>query len=224
MSTPTLNISEIFHSIQGESSYAGWPCTFIRLAGCGHGCRHCDTAYAEHPGREMNIEEIIERVVELGAPLVEITGGEPLLQEEVYPLMEKLCNRWKERVLLETGGFLSVAKADPRVHKIIDLKPPSTGVSDKNNPENIALALKQKDHANRLIELKIVVADREDYLWARELLTRTGLPDACTVMMGVAFGMLEPVNLANWILEDRLNVRMQLQLHKYIWDPGRRGV
>ncbi|NTU44637.1 MAG: radical SAM protein [Chlorobiaceae bacterium] len=224
MYSQTLNINEIFHSIQGESSYAGWPCTFIRLAGCGHGCRHCDTAYAEQPGREMNIEEIIERVAEIGAPLVEITGGEPLLQEEVYPLMEKLCNRWKESVLLETGGFLSVAKVDQRVHKIIDLKPPSTGVSDKNNPENIALALKQKDHANRSIELKIVIADREDYLWARELLTGTGLPDACTVMMGVAFGMLEPVSLANWILEDRLNVRMQLQMHKYIWPPDMRGV
>jgi 7-carboxy-7-deazaguanine synthase len=219
-----LSISEIFHSIQGESSFAGWPCTFIRLAGCGHGCRYCDTAYAELPGTDMGIDEITDKVAGIGAPLVEITGGEPLLQEEVYPLMEKLCNSRTGTVLLETGGFLSVAKVDPRVHKIIDLKPPSSGVSGENNQENIELALQQKEHAYRSIEMKIVVADREDYLWARELLTRTGLTDSCTVMMGVAFGMLEPVNLASWILEDRLKVRMQLQMHKYIWPPDMRGV
>jgi 7-carboxy-7-deazaguanine synthase len=172
----------------------------------------------------MAIEEIVERVAVIGAPLVEITGGEPLLQEEVYPLMEKLCNRRKETVLLETGGFLSVAKVDPRVHKIIDLKPPSSGVSGENNPENIDLALRQKANADRLIELKIVIADRDDYIWARDLFSRTSLTETCTVMMGVAYGLLQPVSLAEWILEDRLNVRMQLQLHKYIWPPDTSGV
>lgn len=219
-----LSVSEIFHSIQGESSFAGWSCTFVRLAGCGHGCLHCDTAYAEAPGTEMTIEEIIERVDAIGAPLAEITGGEPLLQEEVYTLMEKLCNRRREIVLLETGGFLSVAGVDPRVHRIIDIKPPSTGVSAENHPENIELALRQKDRSERSIEFKIVVADRSDYLWARELLTRTGICDACTVMMGAVFGRLEPRTLAEWILEDRLRVRMQLQMHKYIWPPDMRGV
>ena len=219
-----LSIPEIFRSIHGESSLAGWPCAFIRLAGCGHGCRHCDTGYAEEPGTDMTIDDIIAAVEAIGAPLVEVTGGEPLLQEEVYPLLEKLCNRRKEMVLLETGGFLSVAEVDPRVHCIVDLKPPSSGVCGENHPENIELALRQKDRSERPIELKIVVADRQDYLWARELLGSTGLPDACTVLMGVAFGKLEPESLARWILEDRLRVRMQLQLHKYIWPPDTRGV
>lgn len=218
-----LSVSEIFHSIQGESSFAGWPCAFVRLAGCGHGCLHCDTAYAEAPGTEMTIEGIIGRVDAIGAPLVEITGGEPLLQEDVYTLMEKLCNRRREIVLLETGGFLSVAGVDPCVHKIIDIKPPSSGVSEKNHQENIDLALQSGKDESGSFEFKIVVADRPDYLWARELLTRTGLADACTVMMGTVFGRLEPRSLAEWILEDRLRVRMQLQMHKYIWPPDMRG-
>lgn len=217
-------VAEIFHSIQGESSQAGWPCTFIRLAGCRHGCRDCDTVYAEQPGTEMDLERIIEKVDQIGAPLVEITGGEPLLQHAVYPLMEKLCDRGKETVLLETGGFLSVARVDTRVHKIIDLKPPSSGVCEKNHPENIELALRQKTGVNRSIEIKIVIADRGDYLWARTLLERTGLAEACTVTIGTVFGRLDPKHLARWLLEDHLRVRMQLQLHKYIWQPDTRGV
>jgi len=218
-----LRVSEIFHSIQGESSFSGWPCAFVRLAGCGHGCRYCDTAYAEEPGTEMTIGDIIESVERIGTPLVEITGGEPLLQVNAFPLMEQLCNRDKQ-VLLETGGFLSVAEVDTRVHKIIDLKTPSSGVCEENNPENILLALRQKGSAQGMFEFKIVVADRDDYLWARKLLLQTGLMEACTVMMGVIFGKLEPERLARWILDDRLNVRMQLQLHKYIWPPDMRGV
>ncbi|NTV21059.1 MAG: radical SAM protein [Chlorobium limicola] len=219
----TISISEIFHSIQGESSFAGWPCAFVRLAGCGHGCRYCDTTYAEKPGTEMETDEIFEKIDEIGAQLVEITGGEPLLQKEVYPLMERLCDR-KEKVLLETGGFLSVAKVDPRVHKIIDLKTPSSGVCNKNNQENIELAMRSGKAEINSFEFKIVVADREDYLWARTLLTDTGLVESCTVMMGVVFGKLEPERLARWILEDRIRVRMQLQMHKYIWPPEMRGV
>jgi 7-carboxy-7-deazaguanine synthase len=219
----TLMVSEIFHSIQGESSFAGWPCAFVRLAGCGHGCRYCDTTYAERKGTEMAIDEIIEKVRKIAAPLVEITGGEPLLQSEVHPLMHKLCNRGA-KVLLETGGFLSVANVDPRVYKIIDIKTPSSGVCEENNPENILLALHQKNCGLGSFEFKIVVADRDDYLWARKLLLETGLLDACTVIMGVIFGKLEPDNLARWILDDRLKVRMQLQIHKYIWPPDMRGV
>jgi len=218
-----LSVTEIFYSIQGESSFAGWPCTFVRLAGCGHGCSDCDTAYAEEAGLEMSEDEIIDRVHAVGAPLVEITGGEPLRQQGVYPLMEKLCNLG-ETVLLETGGFLSVAGVDPRVHRIIDIKPPSSGVSDGNHPENIGLALRSEKNGVGSFEFKIVVADRTDYLWARELIAGTGLAEACTVLMGVVFGKLEPENLARWILEDRLRVRMQLQMHKYIWPPDTRGV
>jgi len=223
MNSETLKISEIFHSIQGESSFAGWPCTFIRLAGCGHGCRSCDTAYAENGESVLMIDEIIREALGYNSPYIEITGGEPLRQESVYPLMEQLCDRG-ETVLLETGGFLSVAKVDRRVHKIIDLKPPSTGVSEKNNPENISLALLQESDAEGSFEFKIVVADRTDYLWARELLRETALWNSCTVIMGTVFDELQPAELAHWILTDRLNVRMQLQLHKYIWPPDTRGV
>ncbi|NTW82455.1 MAG: radical SAM protein [Chlorobiaceae bacterium] len=219
----SLHISEIFHSIQGESSFAGWPCTFLRLAGCGHCCRYCDTAYAEEEGISMELDEVLQKVSEIASPVVEITGGEPLLQKEVYPLMKKLCDRG-ETVLLETGGFISVADVDPRVHCIIDLKAPSSGVSDGNHPENISLALSSDPGTKKHIEFKIVVADRNDYLWAKKLLDETGLHETSTIMMGVVFGKLEPADLAGWVLGDSLRVRMQLQLHKYIWDPGTRGV
>ena len=223
MSVGTLNISEIFHSIQGESSFAGWPCTFIRLAGCGHGCRSCDTAYAETGGTRLEQEEIIRRALAFQAPCIEVTGGEPLLQPAVYPLMQQLCDTGQQ-LLLETGGFLSVARVDRRVHKIIDLKPPSSGVAAQNNPENIQLALQALPADRQRFEFKTVIATREDYEWARSLILEHRLGDSCTVMMGVAFGELEPRELAEWILGDRLRVRMQLQLHKYIWDPRMRGV
>jgi 7-carboxy-7-deazaguanine synthase len=217
----SLRISEIFHSIQGESSFAGWPCTFVRLAGCGHGCRYCDTAYAEGEGIVIEPGEIVRKVSGTGSPIIEITGGEPLLQHDVYPLMQMLCDQG-ETVLLETGGFISVADVDRRVHCIIDIKAPSSGVSESNEMANIALARNPSEQ--RLIEFKIVIADRNDYLWARELLKETGITETCTVLMGVVFGELDPAELAGWILSDRLRARLQLQLHKYIWNPGTRGV
>ena len=223
MSTGTLNISEIFHSIQGESSFAGWPCAFIRLAGCGHGCIGCDTAYAESDTRIIDIENIIRQAVAFGAPFIEVTGGEPLLQPAVYPLMKRLCDLG-HTVLLETGGFLSVAEVDHRVHKIIDIKAPSSGVSDHNNPENIQLALVAEQACRQTFEFKMVLGNRDDYEWAKSLLFEHRLADSFTIMMGVMFGRLEPQELAGWILSDRLNVRMQLQLHKYIWPPDMRGV
>ncbi|MEI6756356.1 MAG: radical SAM protein [Chlorobium sp.] len=223
MKAGQLNISEIFHSIQGESSFAGWPCAFIRLAGCGHGCRSCDTTYADKSGRLLEIEEIIESALAFQAPFVEITGGEPLLQPAVHSLMQQLCDLGQQ-VLLETGGFLSVAEVDRRVHKIIDIKPPSSGVSLQNNPDNIRLALEASPPHRSTFEFKVVVADREDYDWAKSLLLESGLMDSFTVMMGVAFGELEPRELAEWLLSDRLHARMQLQLHQYIWHPGTRGV
>lgn len=222
MSALKLNISELFHSIQGESSFAGWPCAFIRLAGCGHNCTFCDTTYAEEPGEAMQLEEVIARARSFGAPLIEITGGEPLLQPAVNELFRQLCDLG-ETVLLETGGFLPVNAVDPRVHKIIDLKPPSSGRVEENCLENIRLALQAPEELRRRYEFKLVLASRQDYLWARELLAETGLSASVTVMMGVIAGQLDPAALGAWILEDRLRVRMQLQLHKAIWPQVERG-
>ena len=223
MNASTLTISEIFHSIQGEGSFAGWPCAFIRLAGCGHGCAGCDTGYAENKGVELEREKVIQRALTFQAPVIEITGGEPLLQPAVYPLMTQLCDL-NQKVLLETGGFISVEKVDKRVHKIIDLKPPSSGVAQQNNPDNIHLALEAEVPHRHTFEFKIVIAGKEDYAWAKSLVQEHQLTDSFTVMMGVAFGKLDPAELTEWILHDRIRARLQLQLHKYLWDPSRRGV
>ncbi len=223
MSATTLGISEIFHSIQGEGSFAGWPCAFIRLAGCGHGCAGCDTGYAEDEGIQLESKEVIQRALSFRAPLIEITGGEPLLQPAVYPLMRQLCDL-NQKVLLETGGFVSVEKVDQRVHKIIDIKPPSSGVARHNNPDNIRLALEAEPPYRHTFEFKIVIADNDDYQWALSLLQQHQLTDAFTIMLGVSFGKLDPAELAEWMLRDRLRARFQLQLHKYLWDPSRTGV
>jgi 7-carboxy-7-deazaguanine synthase len=215
----TLSITEIFHSIQGESSFSGWPCAFVRMAGCGHGCRYCDTSYAEKAGQQMTIDEATKQALSFHAPFIEVTGGEPLLQSAVYPLLETLCNR-NTKVLLETGGFLPVDRVDPRVYTIIDIKTPSSGVSAENCPDNFPIALMAPER----FEFKIVVADRDDYLWAKSCIAEQGIAGRCTVLMGTIFGALEPRQLADWILKDRLPVRMQLQLHKYIWQPDMRGV
>jgi len=223
MSASTLTISEIFHSIQGEGSFAGWPCTFIRLAGCGHGCIGCDTSYAEEERVELELEEVIQRALTFQAPFIEITGGEPLLQPAVYTLMKQLCDL-DQKVLLETGGFISVEKVDKRVHKIIDIKGPSSGVAQHNNPDNIRLALAAEPPYSHTFEFKIVIADKEDYEWATSLLHEHRLTDSFTIMMGVKFGKLDPAELTEWMLRDHLRARFQLQLHKYLWDPYRRGV
>jgi 7-carboxy-7-deazaguanine synthase len=215
----TLSVTEIFHSIQGESSFAGWPCAFVRLSGCGHGCRYCDTTYAEEAGAAMRVDEIVRRVLAFDAPCVEVTGGEPLLQPGAFELLSALCDRHPV-VLLETGGFLPVDKVDPRVHAIIDIKTPSSGVSEQNCAANYLIAL----DAPERFEFKIVVASREDYRWAKEFVADHGILGKCSILFGPVFGELEPHLLAEWILEDRLPVRMQLQLHKYIWQPDARGV
>ncbi|TNJ38326.1 radical SAM protein [Chlorobaculum thiosulfatiphilum] len=220
MSTETtLRVSEIFHSIQGESSLAGWPCAFVRLAGCGHGCRYCDTAYAKEAGTVMTVEQIVRRALAFDAPCIEVTGGEPLLQPGAFELLSELCDRHPV-VLLETGGFLPVERVDPRVHAIIDIKAPSSGVAAENCATNFALALDTPER----FEFKIVVASREDYEWAKSYIAGHGLPGKCSIIFGPVFGHLEPRLLAEWILRDRLPVRMQLQLHKYIWQPDARGV
>ena len=220
----TLLVNEIFLSIQGESTYAGWPCTFIRLAGCQSSCTWCDTRYAAgEEGSIMSLPDIGARIENYKTPLVEITGGEPLQQENVYALMQHLCAEGYI-LLLETGGFLPIDRVDPRVHKIIDIKTPSSGDSERNCLANIEYAIAAPEPLKKNFEFKLVVASRQDYEWGRDLLKTTDLTAHCTVLMGAVFDKQDLAELAAWILEDHLHVNLQLQLHKYIWPPDRRGV
>lgn len=212
----TLVINEIFHSIQGESSHMGRPCVFVRLTYCNLRCTYCDTEYAFYEGKELAIDEIMDVVRSYRCNLVEVTGGEPLWQENVHALMNRLCNEGYE-VLLETGGSLSIAQVDPRVKRIVDFKCPSSKMMKKNLWENVKY-LKRGD------EVKFVIGNREDYEWAKSMIEQYEIHGRCPVLMSVVFGELEPLQLAEWILEDKLEVRFQLQMHKYIWCPEKRGV
>lgn len=212
----TLVINEIFHSIQGESSHMGRPCVFVRLTYCNLRCSYCDTEYAFYEGEEMSIAEIMKIVRGYNCKLVEVTGGEPLWQENVHALMKRLCNEGFE-VLLETGGSLSIASVDPRVKRIVDFKCPSSKMMKKNLWENVRY-LKPTD------EVKFVIGNREDYEWAKQMIETHKLHERCPLLMSVVFGELEPIQLAEWILADKLDVRFQLQMHKYIWSPETRGV
>ncbi len=214
--TNTLIVNEIFHSIQGESSHMGLPCVFVRLTYCNIRCSYCDTEYAFYEGKEMSIEDIIETVNGYHCGLVEVTGGEPLFQENVHPLMKRLCDEGKE-VLLETGGSLDISKVDPRVKRIVDFKCPSSKMMKKNLWDNVEY-LKSSD------EVKFVIGSREDYEWSKQMIEQYNIIQRCPVLMSVVFGALEPVTLSNWILEDKLHVRFQMQLHKYIWSPDTKGV
>ncbi|MCX6537915.1 MAG: radical SAM protein [Acidobacteria bacterium] len=212
-----LTINEIFYSIQGESSYSGRPCVFVRLSACDLRCAWCDTAYAFTEGQKMPIERVVVIVEAYGCPLVEITGGEPLLQDEVYPLMTALVKRGKT-VLLETGGHLSVEHVPAGVVKIIDVKCPASGESERNHWPNL-------DRLTPSDEVKFVIRDRRDYEFARTIISRHQLDDRCAaVLLSPVHDVLAPKSLAEWMLEDRLSGRLQLQVHKYIWDPGTRGV
>ncbi|MDR3625365.1 MAG: radical SAM protein [Ignavibacteriaceae bacterium] len=211
-----LKINEIYHSIQGESTKAGLPCTFVRLTYCNLRCSYCDTAYAFHEGKDMSFEEIISEVKKFNCQLVEITGGEPLFQKESLELMRLLSNSGYE-VLLETGGSLPIQEVDKRVKIIMDLKCPSSGMQKKNFYDNIKY-LKPTD------EVKFVMGTREDYEWTKAILLQYGLTKICHILFSVVFSSLEPVTLVNWILEDKLDVRFQLQMHKYIWEPTAKGV
>ena len=216
MSRDTLVVNEIFFSIQGESHFAGRPCVFVRLTGCNLRCRWCDTGYAFHEGERRTLDEIWKQVESYGCDVVEITGGEPLLQPGVHPLMTRACDAGKT-VLLETSGSVSIAEVDERVARIVDLKCPGSGESDRNCWDNVAL-LGADD------EVKFVVADRADYEWARGTIAEYDLSKRCHVSVSPVFGEVSPRELAEWILADGLDVRLQLQLHKFIWDPGARGV
>jgi len=212
----SLVVNEIFHSIQGESSQAGFPCVFIRLTACNLRCTWCDTEYAFTEGERMSVPEILERVGAFGCRRVEVTGGEPLLQEAALGLMSELCDRGYD-VMLETGGALSIAAVDGRVRRIVDIKCPGSGMSDRNFWGNIQ-ELKPTD------EVKFVLRDRADFEWAMDVIRAHGLSGRCPVLFSPAFGELDPAALAGWILESRAPVRMQLQLHKFIWEPSTRGV
>ena len=211
-----LKITEIFKSIQGESSYAGLPCVFVRLTGCNLRCTWCDTEYAFYGGRDMAIEDILAQVKATGVRLVEITGGEPLLQEEVYPLMRALLDEG-HTVMLETGGSLPLDRVPEGVVKIVDLKAPGSGEEARNRWDNLQ-QLKAGD------EIKIVLKDRTDYEWAREVIANRRLADTAPVLLSPVFETLDLKQLAEWILQDGLPVRLQTQLHKHIWGKDAIGV
>lgn len=212
----SLVINEIFHSIQGESSFTGLPTVFVRLTYCNIRCTYCDTEYAFYEGKPMTLDEIVSAVEAYRCRRVEITGGEPLFQPAVHPLMTRLCDAGHE-VLLETGGSMDISGVDPRVRRIVDFKCPSSGMEKKNLWANAGL-LSARD------EVKFVIGDRGDYEWSKEKIAEHGIAGKCPLLMSVVFGKLEPVALSEWILADGLDVRFQLQLHKYIWHPEKRGV
>ena len=211
-----LRVTEIFHSIQGESSYVGQPCVFVRLTGCPLRCTWCDTDYAFYGGHECSIDEVLAKVHTYGCRLVEVTGGEPLVQPESLPLMTRLCDAGYT-VLLETSGAVDITPVDPRAHIILDVKCPGSGMTDRMHWPNLP-QLAAKDEA------KFVLANRADYDWARETLAEYDVASRCTVLFSPVFGALDVRQLAEWILADRLPVRFQLQMHKYIWAPDMRGV
>lgn len=211
-----MRLTEIFFSIQGESTYAGRPCVFVRLTGCPLRCAWCDTAYAFHGGAERSLASIVAEVERYGCRLVEITGGEPLAQPEVHSLITALADRGYA-VLIETSGALDITPVDPRATLIMDLKCPGSEMADRNLWANIP-RLKPTD------EIKFVIKDRADYEWAVTKVREHALTDRHTVLFSPVFGELDPRALAEWVLADRLPVRVQLQLHKHIWDPAMRGV
>lgn len=209
----TLPINELYASIQGESTYAGRPCSFVRLTGCPLRCAWCDSEFSFAGGRGMTIDAIVDEVARLGLPLVEVTGGEPLAHPGCAELLTRLCDA-NFTVLLETSGAFDVSPVDPRVIKILDIKCPGSGMADRNTWENLG-RLSPAD------EIKFVLADRADYEWARHIIERNPvLRDGRPVLFSPVHGQLEPGELGDWIVADRLPVRLQIQLHKYVW-PNR---
>jgi 7-carboxy-7-deazaguanine synthase len=213
----SLLIHEIYRSVQGETSFAGKPCTLVRLSACNLRCRWCDTPQAFTGGKRMPLADVLERALSLGTQLVLVTGGEPLLQPAALPLMRALCDAGRT-VMLETSGERDIAGVDPRVHRIVDMKAPGSGEHARNRYENLAL-LTARD------QVKVVLADRADYEWARDLIAREALRErAGEVLLSCVHGELDPRELVAWVLADGLEVRVQLQLHKYIWGAQTQGV
>jgi 7-carboxy-7-deazaguanine synthase len=212
-----LVIHEIYASIQGESSFAGRPCVFVRTTGCNLRCSWCDTPQAFHGGTRMARDDVLAQALSYGTPLVELTGGEPLLQAGVLPLMRALCDAGKV-VLIETSGERDISHIDPRVHRIVDLKAPGSGETEKVRWENLE-CLGERD------EVKIVLRDRADYDWARDVLSRHALAQKVgEVLLSPVHAVLDPRTLVQWVLDDRLPVRVNLQLHKYVWGQHTQGV
>jgi 7-carboxy-7-deazaguanine synthase len=203
-----VKVCEIFTSIQGESSYAGLPCTFIRITGCNLRCSYCDTQYAYENGREYSTDEIIGKVRMSGINLVEVTGGEPLLHMEVFALITQLCNEGFT-VLIETNGSVSIRDVDSRAVIILDIKTPGSGMSEKMDFSNLDL-IKQSD------EVKFVITGRTDYEWSFDIMKGHGLFKKCGLLVAPAYGILHPAQLVKWMIEDRLDARLNLQIHKYI--------
>jgi 7-carboxy-7-deazaguanine synthase len=212
----TLVVHEIYRSLQGESTFAGLPCVFVRLTACHLRCGYCDTPHAFSQGETLPLEAVVSRVLEDDTPLVEVTGGEPLLQPEVHPLMSRLADAGRT-VLLETSGAVDTASVDPRVHVILDLKTPGSGEVEANVWSNIE-RLRPSD------EVKFVLCGRSDFDWAVEQVQAHRLTERCPVLVSPAFGQVDPTELADWVLASRLPLRLQVQLHKILWDPQARGV
>jgi 7-carboxy-7-deazaguanine synthase len=212
-----LTVNEIFHSIQGESTYAGTPCVFVRLTACDLRCSWCDTPYAFYEGHKVPVDDVVTQVEAYRCPLVEITGGEPLLQEDVYPLMDRLLGAG-HTVLLETGGHLDIGKVPTAVVKIVDVKCPGSGEASKQDWGNIE-RLQPHD------QVKFVIEDERDYLYARDMVAKYDLAARCAaVLFSPVHGVLDPKLLSEWVLRDRVPARVQLQVHKYIWGADVRGV
>jgi 7-carboxy-7-deazaguanine synthase len=217
-----LRVTEIFHSVQGESTWAGLPCTFVRLTGCPLRCVWCDTAYAFHGGERMSLDAIMARVREIGTPLVELTGGEPLIHRNAFVLAQRLLDDGFT-VLVETSGAFDIAPLDPRAHRIMDLKCPGSGEEARNLWSNL-------DHLTARDEIKFVIAGREDYEWARQVIRERGLDERVrrgelrALLFSPVWESMDFRELADWVLEDRLPVRYQIQLHKIIWGANVPGV
>jgi 7-carboxy-7-deazaguanine synthase len=210
-----LKLTEIFLSIQGEADSVGWPTVFVRLTGCPLRCRYCDTQYAFHGGEWFTLEQILERVAEFSARHVCVTGGEPLAQKNCLPLLRSLCDAGY-RVSLETSGAIDVSEVDPRVVRVVDVKTPASGEERRNRLENLDVLRADE-------QVKFVIGDRADFEWSRDLVREKTLHQKCTVLFSPSHGQVQPRDLAQWILDERLPVRLQVQLHKYLWGdvPGR---
>lgn len=212
-----LRITEIFRSIQGESTHAGRPCTFVRLTGCPMRCVWCDSEYTFTGGDHFSIDQILEQVQSYGCKLVEVTGGEPLAQQEAFSLIERLCSDGYE-VLVETGGFCSTEKVDPRARIILDVKCPHSGEAERNHWPNLERLRPNMD------EVKFVIVDRDDWTFANEIIEKYDLSKRAAILISPAWGLIDLRQLADWVAASGLDVRMQLQLHKYIWGPEVHGV
>jgi 7-carboxy-7-deazaguanine synthase len=207
-----LRVTEIFYSIQGESTWSGSPCVFIRLTGCNLRCTYCDTEYSFYGGKEMTISEILQEIQQYKCKLVELTGGEPLLQENSYPLVDSLVDN-SYKVLIETSGSIPLDRLNPKAVKIVDIKTPSSHMTKHNHWPNL-------DHLNTQDEVKFVIENRADYEWSKQVNTQYGLNTRCKeVLFSPSHGKLAPKDLSNWICEDGLPVKIQLQLHKYLQMP-----